>query len=135
MCNSEFSSAMVLLHTVTGDINIFPVSVMRILGKTIQFSGGGYLRLFPMSVIKRGFRQNHKLGLPVMSYIHPREVIPSQPRMKLPLLKSFKYYHGIENCLSKLRTMLSTYSFTTVSRVLEEYGTLPECLLVNGRIT
>jgi polysaccharide deacetylase family protein (PEP-CTERM system associated) len=124
-----------LLHTERGNINVYPVSVMRILRKTIPFSGGGYLRFFPLSLIERGFRQNHEMGLPVMTYIHPREVMPEQPRLALPLFKRFKYYHGLERCLTKLRALLSTYQFTTVSGVLEEYGPLPERTLRNGIIT
>ena len=129
-----FNQFPFLLHTVKGDINIYPVSVTRILGKSIPFSGGGYLRLLPMSIIKRGFSQNHANGLPVMTYIHPREVLTDHPKLKLKLFKSFKYYHGIKKCLFKLRLLLETYPFTTVSKVIEAYGKMPEYSLISGCI-
>ncbi|MBU1585930.1 MAG: DUF3473 domain-containing protein, partial [Proteobacteria bacterium] len=34
-----------------------PISVTRLLGKRLCFFGGGYLRLFPISIIKRAARK------------------------------------------------------------------------------
>ncbi len=65
-------------------MKVFPMSIMTALGQRIQFSGGGYLRLFNMPIVHYGFRQNHRAGRPVMTYIHPREVNPQQPRLQLP---------------------------------------------------
>jgi polysaccharide deacetylase family protein (PEP-CTERM system associated) len=107
-----------VLQTSRGDITIFPVSVMRCLGKTFPFSGGGYLRLFPMSLIRYGFRQNHRRGLPVMAYIHPREINPNQPRMPLPFRKRFKYYINLAQTRNKLRTLLREFRFAPVRDVL-----------------
>ncbi len=123
-----------LLHTGEGDISCFPVSVMSIAGKAVPFSGGGYLRLFPMSLIKAGYRQNHEAGRPGMSYIHPREINPDQPRLKLPLRKGFKYYVGIKTAEEKLRRCLRTYRFTTIAEVIKSVKHWPEYELVDGDI-
>lgn len=104
----------------------WPVSVMDILGRTTPFSGGGYLRLFPMSLVKAGYRQNHAAGRPGMSYIHPREIDPTQPRLKLPWKKYFKYYVGIKGCEEKLRQTLNSFKFTTISETLKHVKTWPE---------
>ncbi len=64
-----------VLGTEAGDVHCFPVSVMTVAGRTVPFSGGGYLRLLPLSVVKAGYRQNHRQGRPGMSYIHPRKSI------------------------------------------------------------
>lgn len=111
-----------ILETGAGDVQVFPVSVMRFAGRTIPFSGGGYLRLFPMPLVHHGFRQNHRRGLPVMAYIHPREINPAQPRIPLPPRKRFKYYVGLASCEGKLRSLLHTYRFGTVSEVLRSHG-------------
>ena len=105
------------LRTDVGDIRVFPVSVMRLMGRSIPFSGGGYLRLFPMSLVRYGFRQVHQQELPVMTYVHPREINPDQPRLRLPWAKHFKYYVGLRKCRDKLRTLLREYAFGTVSDV------------------
>ena len=108
----------------------WPVSVMDILGRTTPFSGGGYLRLFPMSLVKAGYRQNHAAGRPGMAYIHPREIDPAQPRLKLPWKKYFKYYVGIKGCKDKLRASLNAFTFTTIAEVLKSVRTWPEYDLV-----
>ncbi len=104
----------------------WPVSVMDILGLTTPFSGGGYLRLFPMSIVKAGYRQNHAAGRPGMSYIHPREIDVTQPRLKLPWKKYFKYYVGIKGCEEKLRQTLNSFTFTTISETLKHVKKWPE---------
>ncbi len=106
------------LQTDSGELTVFPVSVMSLLGRIIPFSGGGYLRLYPSAFVDQGFTQNHRVGRPVMAYIHPREIDPGQPRMPMPFVKRFKYYVGLDTCEAKLRRMLLRYRFGTVAAVL-----------------
>lgn len=129
-----FSRDPLLLHTEAGSLKVFPVSIMSALGRRVPFSGGGYLRLFTMPMIRYGFRQNHREGRPVMTYIHPREINPQQPRLELPRIKSFKYYVNIDTAEEKLRTLLKTYKFGTVADVLATIDTYDEYQLVNGDI-
>lgn len=129
---SGFTRDPFLLHTAAGDLKVFPVSVMNVLGRTIPFSGGGYLRLFPTALIKYGYRQNHAAGRPGMSYIHPREINVDQPRLPLPRLKYFKYYVGIRSAEEKLRKMLDAFAFTTVSEVMARVEHFPEYRLADG---
>lgn len=126
--------------THEGNVVCFPVSVMNIAGRTTPFSGGGYLRLFPLALIKAGFRQNHAANRPGMLYIHPREVNRHQPRLPRPpiwnparLAKYFKYYVNLASTRRKLATLLQEYRFGTVAEVLKHHpprqmrrlGTLP----------
>jgi polysaccharide deacetylase family protein (PEP-CTERM system associated) len=124
---SAFPRDPFLLETPQGDIRCFPVSVMTVAGRRIPFSGGGYLRLFPLWLIERGFRQNHKQGRPGMLYIHPREINPEQPRFDRPspyrvsaYLKYLKYYVNLESTVPKLESLLTTFRFTTVREVLAQ---------------
>jgi polysaccharide deacetylase family protein (PEP-CTERM system associated) len=129
-----FNRDPIVLHTKTGSLKVFPVSIMSVFGKRVPFSGGGYLRLFTKPVIRYGFQQNHREGRPVMTYIHPREINPQQPRLDLSRLKSFKYYVNIDTAEDKLRWLLRTYRFGTVSEVLATIPTFDEYQLVNGDI-
>ena len=109
------------IHRVPVDGNCliaFPVSVLQILGRSLQFSGGGYLRLFPKSLLRRGFDQNHRAGRPVMTYIHPRDINPNQPRLPLSPIGRVRYYTGLKSCYEKLNWMLHQYRFMTVSEVV-----------------
>lgn len=123
-----------LLHTSTGKIILFPVSVLKVFRKTVPFSGGGYLRLFPSAMVRKGFNQNHRQGRPCMLYIHPREINPDQPRLKLPLAKYLKYYVGINSTKGKLRSLLRKYSFSTVTQTLSATEELPEYEVIEGDI-
>jgi len=76
------------------------------------------LRLFPLPLIKYGIRQNHHVQRAVMTYIHPREINPDQPRLPLPLKKRFKYYIGLNSTQRKLQYLLRHYGFGTVSQVM-----------------
>lgn len=123
-----------LLHTDEGTIKVFPMSIMTAMGQRIQFSGGGYLRLFSMPIVHYGFRQNHRAGRPVMTYIHPREVNPQQPRLQLPRMKSFKYYVNMDTTEDKLRAMLKSYCFGTVADALANVTNYDEYEMVDGDI-
>jgi polysaccharide deacetylase family protein (PEP-CTERM system associated) len=123
-----------VLHLDEGDMRCFPVSVMKIAGRMVPFSGGGYLRLYPQALIHAGFRQNHREGRPGMSYIHPREINPTQPRLELPKLKSFKYYVNLATTQRKLRRMLAAFPFGTVSDTLATVQKWPEYQLINGEV-
>jgi polysaccharide deacetylase family protein (PEP-CTERM system associated) len=121
-----------VMETSAGDIRCFPVSVMTVAGRRIPFSGGGYLRLFPLSLVKSGFRENHRQGRPGMSYIHPREINPRQPRFERPpvwrpveRLKYLKYYVNLDSTQPKLTELLRTFRFTTVRDVLDQRANWP----------
>ena len=125
---ADFPRDAFILDTVEGEITCFPVSVMTVAGRRIPFSGGGYLRLFPLSLIKAGFRENHAVGRPGMSYIHPREINPKQPRLPRPPLwniagsaKYLKYYVNMRSTRPKLASLLKEYRFGTVGEVMKRY--------------
>jgi len=125
---ADFPRDAFVLGTAEGDVTCFPVSVMTILGRRVPFSGGGYLRLFPLSLMRAGFRENHVAGRPGMSYIHPREINPAQPRLPRPpvwdvkeLAKYLKYYVNMRSTRPKLAALLREYRFGTVREVLERH--------------
>ena len=129
-----FSRDPLLLNTTNGKIVLFPVSVLKMFGKAIPFSGGGYLRLFPSAIVQYGFLQNHRDRRPCMLYIHPREINPNQPRLKLPITKYVKYYVGINSTKEKLRSLLRAYSFSTVTQTVSILKTLPEYEMIDGDV-
>ncbi|MBQ7691382.1 MAG: polysaccharide deacetylase family protein [Muribaculaceae bacterium] len=90
----------------------FPISFKPIMGKHIVFSGGGYFRLFPYSLIKRWSRQS---GDYLLSYLHPRDLDPGQPMIKsLPLARKFKSYVGLRQAEQKLRKWLRDFDFVDI---------------------
>ena len=95
-----------------------PISVMRLLGRSLAFSGGGYMRLLPRWLIRRGFEQLHAKDLPVVVYLHPRDFAVECPRIPMPLHRRFKSYVGLRTTADKLRMILATYKFDTCAAVV-----------------
>lgn len=130
-----FERDPIRLQMPAGDVIVFPVTVMKLLGKATQFSGGGHLRALPISLIHSGFKQNHKVGRPVQAYIHPREVNPDHPRVKnLPRGKYFRHYVGMKGVQNKLRSMMKRYPFGTITEVIDTYSDFPVRQLKEGEI-
>ena len=95
-----------------------PASCFSIFGKNVAFAGGGYLRLFPYSVIRKGIKQYNKNGHPVNVYLHPREIDPTHPRMAMPLHRKFKSYVNLHTTEAKLKALLRDYRFGRVKDIL-----------------
>lgn len=95
-----------------------PMSVMRVMGRPLPFSGGGYLRLLPGWLIRRGFRQLHARGEPAVVYLHPRDFAVDCPRAPMPLSRRFKCYVGLSTTLPKLRMLLDAFRFDTCAAAL-----------------
>ena len=98
-----------------------PMSMINIGPLKLPFSGGGYLRVMPKSIIRFGFEQNIKRKLPVNVYLHPRDFAVDCPRIPMPLFKKFKCYTGLKTTQGKLKMLLENYEFDTCSNVLEEW--------------
>ena len=94
------------------EIKSLPINSVRIFGKSIIFSGGGYFRLFPLWMLRRCFANSDY----VMTYFHPRDFDPDQPVIEeLPLTRKFKSYVGLSGTMSKLNALMSEFEFVTVS--------------------
>lgn len=95
-----------------------PMSVMRLAGRRMAFSGGGYLRLLPGWLIRRGFDQLNRRGLPTVVYLHPRDFAPDCPRVPMPMKRRFQCYVGLGTTKAKLQMLLQRYRFDTCAAVL-----------------
>lgn len=87
----------------------FPITIKKIYGVNLAFSGGGYFRLFPYWIIKKWAKDTPEY---LMSYIHPRDLDYGQPVLKeLSLSRKFKSYVGLKSAESKLLRMMSDNNF------------------------
>jgi len=104
-----------------GRIMEFPLSTTRFLGSNIPVAGGGYLRLFPLSFIRWGFRRiNRKEGKPVLLYFHPWEIDPDQPRQAVNTLTCFRHYYNLDRMKCKIEQLLQEFAFTSIFDLLEQ---------------
>lgn len=91
----------------------FPVGFKTIAGRHIMFSGGGYFRLLPYTLIKKWTEESEGY---LLSYIHPRDLDASQPMIKsLPAVRKFKSYVGLKGAEQKLRRWLTDFQFIDIA--------------------
>jgi polysaccharide deacetylase family protein (PEP-CTERM system associated) len=104
-----------------GSLLEFPLATLSLPGFRIPVAGGGYLRQFPLALIKAGFRQLGAMGHPGMFYVHPWEVDPDQPRLPVGWVTARRHYRGLTQTLSRLEALLTEFRFTSVSEWLSEH--------------
>ncbi len=85
--------------------------------RELAFSGGGYLRLLPLPVLRASFAEVERAGHGAVCYLHPREIDADQPRMKLPPQRAFKYYVGLAGVVAKLDALLQQFHFGTLRQM------------------
>jgi hypothetical protein len=105
-----------------GELAEIPTSTVALAGRRVSYAGGGYLRLFPYPLIRACLRADNRAGRPATVYVHPREIDPDQPRMKLPLKRRFKYYVGLRSTAGKLRALLRENRFGSAEAWLAAHG-------------
>lgn len=108
-----------------GTLTEFPVSVTDVLGKRIGYCGGGYLRLFPHRFVRARIARANAREEPVLVYVHPRDIDPHHPRIRMPLKRRFKSYVNLSTTYEKLRRLLDEFRFGTISQALSAVTDLP----------
>lgn len=94
----------------------FPLPKVSLFGRTI----GVYVRLLTADMIRKKVLAENRLGRPAILYVHPREIDPSQPRLRLSRMQSLIHYWGVAGCESKLHRLLRAMpgSFTRIGDTL-----------------
>jgi polysaccharide deacetylase family protein (PEP-CTERM system associated) len=111
-----------VVHTTSGDLIEFPISAVNVMGKPMCFFGGGYLRLFPYSLIKpMALRVLHE-NRPVVFYVHPREINPHHQRLPMNLKRRFKSYVNLKTTEPKIRSIFQDFQVTTFRQFISEYS-------------
>lgn len=108
------------IHTSYGDLIEIPQSMVTICGHRLNMFGGGYLRLFPYSVIKWGIKQLQKNNLPLVVYVHPREIDPNHPRLKMSPYRHFKSYVNLKTTYKKISQLCNEYKYQKMEDCLSD---------------
>lgn len=107
------------------EIAEFPLSTLRWWGVNLPIAGGGYFRIYPYIFSRRGLRSiNNSDRKPFVFYLHPWEVDPGQPRVRVTALSCFRHYHNLHRCQPRLRKLLGEFRFAPMSEVLERLDLL-----------
>ena len=102
------------VETSQGTIAEFPMTTFRWMGSpNLPIGGGGYLRIFPYAVTRFGVRKACASGLPLITYIHPWEVDPGQPRLAGRLTSRLRHYANLDKTADRLRGLIRQVRFTS----------------------
>lgn len=104
------------IHERKGIIEM-PMTCVEIMGKRIPCAGGAYFRYYPYPLTRTLLRRCNREGRPIIFYLHPWELDPSQPRIQLPYLQKIRHYYGLSRVEHRLDLLLSDFSFTTMAEV------------------
>ncbi len=98
-----------------------PMSVTRLLGRNVGYSGGFYFRFFPGWLIRRAIRRANAGGQPAIVYLHPRELDPDEQKLSLPAKEAFIHYYHVAGNKEKLASVLRAFSFTSIADYLQAH--------------
>ncbi|UOF01841.1 XrtA system polysaccharide deacetylase [Bdellovibrio reynosensis] len=106
------------IQTEVNGMTVLPLKKSPLLlGANIPVCGGGYFRMLPYALTKAALRKDLEKG-PALMYFHPWEFDPGQPRVKLPPLKRFRHYVGLNSNREKFVQLLNDFEFTTMENLL-----------------
>jgi polysaccharide deacetylase family protein (PEP-CTERM system associated) len=96
------------------------VSCLKIGSVGVPWGGGGYFRLLPYPLFRRGMAHIRSRQVPYVFYIHPWELDPDQPRVKgIPLTYRFRHYVGLGHCEARFAALLRDARWSTASELID----------------
>jgi hypothetical protein len=95
------------------------MTTARLFGRNLPCSGGGYFRLLPYALFRRGFTgATVGEGHSGIFYFHPWEVDPEQPRVPACGWKSrLRHYTNLGQMSAKLDRLLADFAWDRIDRV------------------
>lgn len=102
-----------------GGLTEVPLSCLQIGGQALPWAGGGYFRLLPYPLFKKGVYRILRSGRPYVFYIHPWELDPGQPRIPgLRRSQRLRHYLNLEKTESRWKALLGEFRWTTIAGLL-----------------
>lgn len=96
------------------------ISCRQIGKKGVPWGGGGYFRLFPYGIFRRGAQAILDGGAPYVFYIHPWEIDAGQPRVRgLSAVHRFRHYVNVGRCDARFDKLLGAFRWSTMEDLLD----------------
>jgi polysaccharide deacetylase family protein (PEP-CTERM system associated) len=110
-----------LIRRAGGELWEFPPPVWKVLRWPLPVGGGGYFRLYPYALTRRGLAAINAAGRPFAVYLHPWEFDPDQPRLRPGWLRAFRHYVGLRRTAPRLRKLLADFAFGSLTESLARW--------------
>jgi polysaccharide deacetylase family protein (PEP-CTERM system associated) len=108
-----------VVHTASGPIYEFPISVRPILGQMLPVAGGAYFRIYPYALTSANFRWAERQNRPAVFYLHPWELDPDHPRISFDWRARATHYVNLRRTVPRLTRLLTDFKFASLGEVLE----------------
>lgn len=112
-------------HTLSrpaGKLEEFPPATLLAAGMRLPAAGGAYLRLLPYRYTAGAFEQAEQRGVPTTFYVHPWELDPEQPRLKVPVSTRIRHYGGLRRTAPRIARLLENFRFRAIRDSLTRGG-------------
>ncbi len=93
-----------------------PMTTVRLRGRNIPCSGGGWFRLAPYALFRAGLRRVNAEA-PGIFYFHPWEVDPGQPRVPMRPLARFRHTVNLSRMEGRVARLLQDFAWDRMDRV------------------
>ena len=100
-----------------GEMVEVPPFVTQRFGQAMPLGWGWALRRASPGDVARAIAHANQRGQPAVLTVHPWEIDPEPPRVRLPLRLHLAHYWGLSGFLDRLRTLLRTVPFSTLESV------------------
>jgi polysaccharide deacetylase family protein (PEP-CTERM system associated) len=104
-----------------GELWEMPMSTIRLAGRNMPCSGGGYFRLLPYPLYRLALKRLNREGRPGIFYFHPWEVDPGQPRVTdCGRLSRFRHYVNLSEMPARVDRILHEFAWDRMDRVFAD---------------
>lgn len=116
-----------LAYDMSESFHELPVSNLNFGSHVLPWSGGGYFRLMPFFIFRRGIKKilHHSSGY--LFYMHPWEIDPDQPRVNgIPRNYKFRHYVNLNKTYQRLTNLIEDFNhclFVTLHQYLTTLNT------------
>ena len=102
------------------DLMEIPVTTAEVAGRRMAAGGGGFFRLLPYALSRWAVdRVNRRDGRPALTYFHPWEIDPGQPRVAgAPIRSRVRHYTNLAAMAGKLRKLLRDFQWGRMDEVV-----------------
>jgi polysaccharide deacetylase family protein (PEP-CTERM system associated) len=98
-------------HRLACGLHEFPVSTVGLWGKRVGYLGGGYLRALPGQLVTTLASTQARAGRDLVLYVHPRDIDPEQPRLRMSWRRRLRTYVGLGRTFDKLGSLLAAFEW------------------------
>jgi polysaccharide deacetylase family protein (PEP-CTERM system associated) len=97
-----------------------PLSTYRLWGTNFPLAGGAYFRVFPYLYFQHFVRRLNREGKSTSFYMHPWELDPGQPRMKVRFDYRLRHYTNLKKTEKRLERLLGHFKFVPLIDLVNE---------------